>query len=122
MVQDAHRILPAPALTTRKSERGSRWTWWAIAAGLALLAASQWLNASSVEYLVPFLIATAAAVVASAMMRGDGRWWARTCAGLLAIACAFSVVAQHDLWRLDDDRATWRHDAVGRARGAVNGE
>ncbi|HEY7394455.1 MAG TPA: ATP-binding protein [Gemmatimonadaceae bacterium] len=122
MVQDAPRILPAPALTSRESERGSRWTWWAIATGAALLAASQWLNASSVEYLVLFLIATAGAVVASAMMWGTGRWWARTCAGFLAIAGAFSVAAQHDLWRLDNDWDAWRHETVVRGLATMKRE
>ena len=96
--------------------------WWAIASGAALLAASQWLNASSVEYLVPFLIATVAAVIASAMMRGTGRWWARSCGGLLAIAGAFSVAAQHDLWRLDHDWETWRHETVVRGLARMKRE
>ena len=62
-----------------------RWTWWAVAAAAALLAVSQWLHAPSVEYLVPALVATIAAVAACVFVSGAQRWWAvASCAGLLA--------------------------------------
>ncbi|HTI62013.1 MAG TPA: ATP-binding protein [Gemmatimonadaceae bacterium] len=95
---------------TRAAPR--RWTWWAVLAGAALLAVSQWLHAPSVEYLVPVLVATAAALAASAFVAGVQRWWAWGCSlGLLA-AAALSIGAQKQLWRVQHDWESWRRSAV----------
>ena len=65
-----------PASGSTSEPRRSDGAWWAVAAGAALLAASQWLHAPSVEYLVPLVVATVAALGAAFLVRGAQRWWA----------------------------------------------
>lgn len=88
-------------------------------AGAALLAISQWLHAPSVEYLVPLLVATGAAVVASAFVRGVQRWWAWSCSAGLLVAAGLAVSAQTELWRVQRDWDGWRRAAVVNGLGAL---
>src|SRR5438309_2595755 len=94
-----------------------RWTWWAVAAGAALLSASQWLHAPSVEYLVPLVIATAAALATAVRIRGVQRWWAIGAAVCLAVATVLALPAQRSLWRVQHDWQTWRR--VSSTRGLM---
>jgi signal transduction histidine kinase len=96
-----------------------RWTWWAVAAGVALIAASQWLHAPSVEYLVPFAVATVAALITAARTFGPPRWWARACAVLLAASAALAIPAQRDLWRISHEWAEWKHETALRGLTAL---
>jgi signal transduction histidine kinase len=89
-----------------------RWTWWAIGAGAALLSASQWLHAPSVEYLVPLVVATVAALVAGVRVRGGQRWWAFACALFLAASTGFAVLAQRGLWLVQHDWERWRRTSA----------
>jgi len=88
-----------------------RWTWWAVAAGAALLSASQWLHAPSVEYLVPLVVATVAALIAAVRVRGAQRWWAVACAVFLAAASALASPAQRGLWLVQHDWEGWRRSS-----------
>src|SRR5262249_49133328 len=106
----------------RAFSANARWTWWAITAGAALLAASQWLHAPSVEYLVPFLIATVATVVAAVLARGASRWGARISGAFLVTLAALSVPAQRDLWRVEHSWDRWRHETTVRALEALKQE
>ena len=90
----------------------TRWTWWATASGLALLAVSQWLHAPSVEYLVATLVATAASLALSTRVRGAQRWWAVACALFLAAATALAIPAEIDLWRVNHNWNSWRQAAI----------
>ena len=85
--------------------------WWAISAGAALLAASQWLHAPSVDYLVPMIIATVAAIISATLVRGGPRWWAAGAAAALAVATGLAIPAQRDLWRVDHSWDDWRRAA-----------
>ena len=99
--------------------RAGRWTWWAIASGAALLAASQWLHAPSVEYLVPFVIATAAALGTAFVMTGPARWWARACSLALGFAAAMALPAQRELIRVSHDWDAWRRETATHALDAL---
>ncbi len=78
---------------------------------MALLSGSQWLHAPGVEYLVGWLVATAAALVAAARMRGAQRWWALLNTLLLAVALGVAVPAQRTLFRVRHDWDAWRREA-----------
>ena len=77
-----------------------------------MLAVSQWLHAPSIEYLVPLLVATAAALVASAFVAGAQRWWAWGCSIGLVAAAGLAIAAQTQLWRVERDWPSWRRSAV----------
>jgi signal transduction histidine kinase len=102
----------------------ARWTWWAASSGLALLAASQWLHAPSVEYLVATLIATAASFALVTRVDGAQRWWAAACSVMLATATGFAIPAQISLWQVNHDWDDWRVKSVAsgltRLRGALD--
>src|ERR1700742_4008992 len=89
-----------------------RWAWWSIAAGAALIAASQWLHAPSVEYLVALIVATAGALIASIFVRPVQRWWALACALSLVAATSVAIPAQRDLWLVQHRWEAWQHDAA----------
>ena len=95
----------------------ARGTWWAVAAGAALLAASQWLHAPSVEYLVPLIVATVLAIAAIWLVRGPQRVWAIVCALLLAAATGLAVQAQRNLWLVSHRWDDWQRSTA--ARGLV---
>ena len=81
-------------------------------AGVALLAVSQWLHAPSVEYLVPVLVATAAALAASALVHGVQRWWAWGCSLGLIAAAVLATFAQRQLSEVQHDWDAWRRSAA----------
>jgi hypothetical protein len=99
-----------------------RGTWWAVAAGAALLAASQWLHAPSVEYLVPLIVATSLAVAAIWLVRGPQRVWAIGCAVLLAAATGLAVQAQRNLWLVSHRWDDWQRRAATRGLFELNGQ
>jgi signal transduction histidine kinase/HAMP domain-containing protein len=86
--------------------------WWAIAAGAALLATSQWLHAPSVEYLISLIVATVAALATSVYTRGVQRWWSVACALALAVAAGLAAPAQRDLSNVQYHWDAWRRDAA----------
>jgi signal transduction histidine kinase len=90
----------------------ARGTWWAVAAGAALLAASQWLHAPSVEYLVPLIVATALSVATIWLIRGPQRLWATACAALLAVATVLASQAERNLWLVSHRWDDWRRTAT----------
>jgi len=78
-----------------------RAAWWPVAAALALLAACQWLNGTSVEYLVGAVVATAAALGGLRHVPARGRRWAAASSGGLVLLVVFAVFAQVRLHRVD---------------------
>ena len=94
------------------SDGSARWVWWAIGAAAALLAASQWLHAPSVDYLVSFIVATVAAAVGVRFVQRSQRTWAFVCSAALAVAAVLAIPAQRQLWLLDHDWEGWRRSAV----------
>jgi len=96
------------------------WTWWATAAGLSLLTASQWLHAPSIEYLVPVLVATAAAVGISPAVRGPARRWVLASSlALLAVAMIASA-SQRELLTTARHWDDARLDASARGLDALH--
>ena len=57
------------------------------------MAASQWLHAPSVEYLVPLIVATVAAVVATMFVTRGQRWWALANVAALVLAAVVGALA-----------------------------
>ena len=96
-----------------------RWPWWAIAAAAALLSASEWLHAPSVEYLVPFVVATVAAAVFAFRLDAPERKWALGCAVLLAATVLETIPAERNLWLVRHEWSRWRHDAAARGLDAL---
>ncbi|HEY2164849.1 MAG TPA: hypothetical protein VGH04_12695, partial [Gemmatimonadaceae bacterium] len=90
------------------------WTWWATAAGLSLLTASQWLHAPSVEYLVPLIIATAATVATAVRVRGPARRWALASFLALIAVSLIAIAAQRELWITTHDWDAARRDESAR--------
>ncbi|HVX39344.1 MAG TPA: ATP-binding protein [Gemmatimonadaceae bacterium] len=81
---------------------------------MALLAASQWLHAPSVEYLIPLLVATVASIVTLPLVARGQRAWAIGSAVFLAVASLLAIPAQRQLWRIAHDWEGWRRDAAAR--------
>ncbi|HEV8447432.1 MAG TPA: ATP-binding protein [Gemmatimonadaceae bacterium] len=95
------------------------WAWWAAAAGLSLLTASQWLHAPSVEYLVPLIVATAVTVVTSMRIRGPARRWALAAFWALIAVVLISIAAQRELWTIAHDWDAARSDESSRGLTAL---
>jgi len=96
-----------------------RWTWWAFATGVALVAAGQWLHAPSVEYLVGLLVATAAALLLALRVASGARRWALASTSALVIAGLSAGVAQRQLVRVDRHWDDWRREASARSLAAL---
>ena len=95
------------------------WTWWATAAGLSLLTASQWLHAPSVEYLVPLIVATAATVATAVRVRGPARRWALASFLALIAVSLIAIAAQRELWLTTHDWEAARRDESARGLSAL---
>ncbi len=95
------------------------WTWWATAAGLSLLTASQWLHAPSVEYLVPLIVATAATVATAVRVRGPARRWALASFLALIAVSLIAIAAQRELWITTHDWEGARRDESARGLRAL---
>ncbi len=95
----------------------ARWTWWATAAGLSLLAASQWLHAPSIEYLIPLLIATVATLATSFVVRGTSRRWVFAGSLALVVVALIATAAQREMLAIlhDWDAARASQSARGLA-------
>ena len=98
-----------------------RWNWWAVAAGAALIAASQWLHAPSVDYLLALVVATVASLGAALLVRGGPRWWATASALALLAAAVIAGVAQRQLTRIDQHWDDWRRDASTHSLEVLHG-
>jgi two-component system, NtrC family, nitrogen regulation sensor histidine kinase NtrY len=105
-------VVPDRQSPRRRWPSPTAWASWAVAAGAALLIASQWLHGPSVEYLVPLVVATLAALWFAFAIRGAERWWAVGCSFALAAAAALAVPAERNLWLVQHRWDVWRHDAV----------
>jgi signal transduction histidine kinase len=105
-----------------------RAAWWPVAAALGLLAACQWLNRTSVEYLAASAIATGAAFAGLRFVASRGRRWAAASTAALGLLVILAAYAQVSLYRVDRDwpsiRASLESDAVAaldqRVQGAVS--
>ena len=101
-----------------------RAAWWPVAAALALLAASRWLNGTSVEYLAAAAVATVVAAVGLRAVGPRGRRWATlstTGLGILVLVAGFS---QWKLERIDHHwiqiRASLQADALATLQRRVD--
>ncbi len=83
---------------------------WAAATALALLAASEWLGASGVQYLVIAVVATAASIVFSLRDGGEQRSWRLVSTGLLAVMIALMLPVQSQLRAIDMNWETRRRE------------
>jgi two-component system, NtrC family, nitrogen regulation sensor histidine kinase NtrY len=101
---------------------GTPWTWWATAAGVSLLAASQWLHAPSVEYLIPLLVATAATLAIGPLVRGTSRRWVLACSLALLVLAVIAGASQRNLWRTAHDWDAVRREQSARGLSALGRE
>ena len=99
-------------MTERRSP--APWTWWAVAGGLSLLAASEWLHAPSVEYLISLLVATVLTGLAGLRVRGASRPWVPAFAIGMVVVAAIAIWAQRGLWTMAHDWDAARRDASAR--------
>jgi len=93
-----------------------------VTAAIALLAASRWLDAPTVEYLVIWTLATIAGGALSWRLRGARRGWAFACIAVLAVGVVIALRAQRELesittqWRAwEESRSLAGLDALGKA-------
>ncbi|MDE3217361.1 MAG: hypothetical protein KGO03_13205, partial [Gemmatimonadota bacterium] len=99
----------------RRADR-LRAAWWPVAAALALLAACQWLNRTSVEYLAAAAVATGAAAGGLRFVMPRGRRWAAAATGTLGALVLLAAYAQYALYRVD---AAWPQIREALASDAV---
>jgi signal transduction histidine kinase len=93
-----------------------RAAWWPVAAAVALFAASQWLNGTSVEYLAGAAVATVVAAVGLRAVGPRGHLWAMLSTAGLAVLVLLAGYAQWKLDRIDrqwtEIRSSLRADAL----------
>ena len=93
-----------------------RAAWWPVAAALALLAASEWVNGTSVEYLAAAALATVVAAVGLRAVGSRGHLWASLSTTALVVVVLLAGFAQWKLHRIDNHwpeiRASLRADAL----------
>ena len=112
---------PSPKATIRRP-RATVGGWWALATGIALLAASRWLDSPRVEYLAAWAIATVAGVTFAFRLRGVRRAWAASCAVLLAGSWLLAARAQRQLARVARDLPAWQSEISADGRSALHRE
>src|SRR5437764_998917 len=89
-----------PSVQRLSSARRSRATLgaaWAAAVAIAVLAASRWLDAPTVQYLVVWGVATIAGAFFAWRLRAERRRWAVACSALVAAALVFAIREQREL-------------------------
>ncbi|HEY2853582.1 MAG TPA: ATP-binding protein [Gemmatimonadaceae bacterium] len=109
----------APARTLRDRAIS---TGWAATVAIALLAASRWLDAPTVQYLVLWMLATVAGALLGWRFRGAHRGWALACVAVLATGVVIALRAQRELATVAAHWSEWQEsrsraglDALGQA-------
>ena len=74
---------------------------WAVAAAIAILSASAWLDEPGIRYLAACTGATALAVISLAWLPRSRRPWAVPAIIALAVFITLAWLAQRELWRVD---------------------
>ena len=90
---------------------------WAIIVAVAVLAASHWLDAPTVQYLVAWALATIAAATLAWRLRGSQQGWALVCVAFLTVGLILGVRSQRELARV---RASWNDWQATRARAGLD--
>src|SRR5438067_2411326 len=90
---------------------------WAITVAVAVLAASHWLGAPTVQYLVAWALATIAAAILGWRLRGSQQGWALVCVAFLSVGLILGVRSQRELARV---RASWNDWQATRARAGLD--
>lgn len=110
---------PGRPLTDRAIGAG-----WATTAAIALLAASRWLEAPTVEYLVIWMLATIGSALLAWRFRGARRGWPLACVAVLAVGVVIAFRAQRELASVASHWSEWQEarsraglDALGQALG-----
>ena len=110
-------------MTAARADR-LRAAYWPVAAALALVAACQWLNGTSVEYLVAAALATAGAAAGLRTIPGSGRLWASVSTAALVLVVGLAGVAQWKLYGIDNRwpsvRSALNADALAALDGRVD--
>ncbi|HKR99179.1 MAG TPA: hypothetical protein VJU79_06660, partial [Candidatus Dormibacteraeota bacterium] len=95
---------------------------WAATVSIGLLAASRWLDAPTVQYLVLWTLATVAGVALGWRFRGVHRAWALACVAALAVGVVIALRAQRELASVATHWSQWQEsrsnaglDALGQA-------
>ena len=104
----------APRASRRAVTAGAGW---AITIAVAVLAASHWLDAPTVQYLVTWALATIAAAIVAWRLRGSQRGWALACAAFLSVGLILGGRSQRELARV---RGSWNEWQATRARAGLD--
>src|SRR5689334_898286 len=75
---------------------------------IAVLAASRWLDAPTVQYLVVWTLATVGAAVLALRLHGSERRWAIACVLMLAAGLVIGARAQRELVRVTANWSEWQ--------------
>src|SRR5436190_14673468 len=92
---------------------------WAATIAMAVLAASRWLDAPTVEYLVLWTIATIVSASFAWRLRGARRNWALACVVMTTAALIIAVRAQRELARVTTHWAEWQESRAVAGLGAL---
>ncbi|HKO15257.1 MAG TPA: ATP-binding protein [Gemmatimonadaceae bacterium] len=92
---------------------------WAAAAAVALLAAGQWMDRPSVQYLLVCVVATVAALGCASWLRGSQRVWALACGGVQLVLCIAAAQSQRQLSAVAGNWVHWRGEVDVRGLQAL---
>ena len=90
---------------------------WALIVAIAVLTASRWLDAPTVQYLVIWALATGAAAILAFRLRGAQGRWAVACAAALSVGVILGARAQYELARVTTSWNDWQE---GRALAGLD--
>ncbi len=97
-----------------------RAAWWPVAAATALVAASQWLSGTSVDYLAAAALATGVALAGLRAVPARGRWWAIASSSALVLGLVIAAYSQAKLYRVDHQWADIRSSLGSDAMAALD--
>jgi signal transduction histidine kinase len=92
---------------------------WALVVALAALAASRWLDAPTVQYLVVWTLATVAAAILAIRLRGSQRRWAIACVVILSAGVIIGARAQREIARVTARWTEWQESGARKGLDAL---
>ena len=94
---------------------------WAGAVAVAVLAASRWLDAPTVQYVVVWALATVGAAAFSFRVRGAQRGWAIACVVFLSAGVIIGARSQRELAQVTANWSEWQETRARAGLEALQG-